>query len=292
MIGFIGLGVMGTPMALNLKRSGVDLIVWNRSAASRHTLRAAGAQVAPDAASVFSRAHTVLLMLAGEVAIDGALARGTPDFRSRIADRTVVQMGTVAPEYSLALGDEIAAAGGRYVEAPVSGSLQPARDATLVAMLAGDAASIANVRSLLAPMCSATFTCGAVPNALRMKLAVNSFLITMVTGLAEAAHFAARYGLDLTQFAAVLDAGPMASAVSRIKATKLATRDFAVQAAIRDVFTNNTRVIANAARERATASPLLDVCHRLYAEAIDLGAGDDDMAAVVRAIEARSAALG
>ena len=93
------------------------------------------------------------------------------------------------------------------VEAPVSGSRTPAENGELVAMLAGDPDAVAEVRPLLAPMCRQTFLCGAVPGALHMKLAVNLYLITMVTGLAEAAHFAGQHGLDLERFVAVLDAG-------------------------------------------------------------------------------------
>jgi 3-hydroxyisobutyrate dehydrogenase len=100
-------------------------------------------------------------------------------------------------------------------------------------------------------------------------------------------HFADRHGLNLNQFVAVLNAGPMASDVSRVKAPKLVSRDFAVQATISNVLENN-RLIAEAAREAGVASPLLDVCHALYGETRALGFGDADMAAVLKAIEARS----
>ena len=129
--------------------------------------------------------------------------------------------------------------------------------------------------------------CGPVPGALLMKLSVNLFLLTMVTGLAEAAHFAERHGLDMRQFQSVLDAGPMASQVSRVKIAKLVARDFSVQAAIADVLMNN-RLVVDAARAAKVASPLLDICHALYAETLGLGHEKADMAAVIRAIEARS----
>ncbi|MEI9850783.1 MAG: NAD-binding protein [Sphingomonas sp.] len=140
-------------------------------------------------------------------------------------------------------------------------------------------------------MCRETFRCGAVPGALTMKLAVNSFLITMVTGLAEAAHFADRQRLDMATFRAVLDAGPMASSVSRSKVAKLVDGDFEVQAAIGDVL-KNARLVVDAARAGRIAAPLLDASEALYAEAAALGHGGRDMAAVIRAIEARTAANG
>jgi 3-hydroxyisobutyrate dehydrogenase len=288
-IGFIGLGLMGRPMALNLVRAGTPLVVWNRTAAKAEELRAAGARVAASPAEVFADAEVVILMLAGEEAIDRVLGRHTPVFGARVAGRTIVPMGTTSPSYSRGLEADVRVAGGAYVEAPVSGSRKPAEAGELVAMLAGEPTAMRQVRPLLQPMCHRTTVCGPVPNALHMKLAVNLYLITMVTGLAEAVHFAERHGLDMRRFLAVLDAGPMASAVSRVKALKLVDQDFAAQAAAADVLMNN-RLVAAAARESDLASPLLDVCHELYGETVARGHGDQDMVAVIRAIEDRTAA--
>ncbi|KWS05177.1 3-hydroxyisobutyrate dehydrogenase [Lysobacter capsici AZ78] len=286
-IGFIGLGVMGQPMALNLARAGMAPVVWNRSAAALAVLGEAGARVADSPAQVFEQARVVIVMLADEAAIDAVLGRGTPRFAALLRDRILVHMGTTSAEYSRALEADIRAAGGGYVEAPVSGSRVPAQAGQLVAMLAGDEAVVQRVRPLLSPMCSQSFVCGAVPNALLMKLSVNLFLITMVTGLAESVHFAQRQGLDLRQLQAIVDAGPMASAVSKIKLAKLVDGDYSVQASIADVLKNN-RLIAQAARDAGIASPLLDVCHALFGETLAQGHGAADMAAVVRAIQTRS----
>lgn len=286
-IGFIGLGVMGQPMALNLARAGMAPVVWNRSAAALAVLGEAGARVADSPAQVFEQARVVIVMLADEAAIDAVLGRGTPRFAALLRDRILVHMGTTSAEYSRALEADIRAAGGGYVEAPVSGSRVPAQAGQLVAMLAGDEAVVQRVRPLLTPMCSQSFVCGAVPNALLMKLSVNLFLITMVTGLAESVHFAQRQGLDLRQLQAIVDAGPMASAVSKIKLAKLVDGDYSVQASIADVLKNN-RLIAQAARDAGIASPLLDVCHALFGETLAQGHGAADMAAVVRAIQTRS----
>jgi len=287
-VGFVGLGVMGQPMALNLARAGTPLVVWNRSPARCAPLRAAGAEVAASAAEVFERAGTVFLMLADETAVDAVLGRGTPDFPVRVSGRTVVHMGTTSAEYSAGLQDDVRAAGGRYVEAPVSGSRVPAERGELVAMLAGDDDAVAAVRPLLSPMCREAFDCGPVPDALLTKFSVNLFLITLVTGLTEAFHFAARQGLDPGLLRDVLDAGPMASSVSRMKTPKLLARDFAVQAGAADVLKNN-RLIAEAARKTGVASPLLDVCHALFGETVEQGHGDEDMVAVLHALESRTA---
>ena len=288
-VGFVGIGVMGEPMALNLARAGTPLLVWNRTPERCEPLRAAGAQVAASAAEVFARAGTIILMLLNQAATDAVLARGTPDFARLVAGRTVVNMGSAAPEYARALEAEIRAAGGRYAEAPVSGSRKPAEAAQLVALLAGDPATVADVRPLLAPMCRELVLCGAVGNGLLMKLAINLYLTTCVASLAEATHFAAGNGLDLAQFGQALNAGQLASDMSRVKIPKLVGRDFSVQAAMADAYAS-TNLIAAAARAAGIASPMLDRARELYAETLAMGHARIDMSGVLHAIEERTAA--
>ncbi len=286
-VGFVGLGIMGQPMALNLARSGRPLVVWNRSPHRAEPLRDAGARVAATSAEVFAGADVVILMLADEVAIDAVLDRRTDRFAEHVRGRTVVHMGTTSPGYSQDLASDIRAAGGDYVEAPVSGSRGPAEAGELVAMLAGPPDAVARVRDVIAPMCAEVVTCGQAPDALLMKLAVNLFLITMSTGLTEAFHFAERHRLDLGTLVEVLDKGPMASKVSRAKASKLLGDDFDAQAAARDVLKNN-QLIADAARAAGVASPLLDACLSLFTRTVELGHGTEDMVAVVHALRERS----
>jgi 3-hydroxyisobutyrate dehydrogenase len=280
---------MGLPMALNMIRAGTPLIVWNRSRDNAELAAEAGATVARSPAHVLRDARIVFLMLANGTVIDTVLERGTPRFAQMVAGRTLVHMGTTAASYSERLCEDITSAGGRYVEAPVSGSRRPAEAGQLVGMVAGPDASVDQVLPLLAPLCATTVRCGEVPNATRMKLAVNLFLITQVTGLAEAFHFAEHNGLDLEAFRSVLDSGPMASGVSRLKLEKLVEGDFEVQASIRDVH-YNSRLVADAARRAGVSSPVLDTCRDLFAEAERLGHGHADMVAVLRAIEARTEA--
>jgi len=289
-IGFIGLGVMGQPMALNLVRAGTDLVVWNRSPQGSAPLRALGVPVADTPADVFRRARVVILMLFNEEAIDSVLGRGTPGFSEMVAGHTIVNMGSTSPAYSRGLEADVRGAGGRYVEAPVSGSRKPAEAGQLVGMLAGAREDVGEVRPLLAPMCHETIVCGPIPTALLMKLSVNIFMLTMVTGLAEACHFADRHGLDREQFVAVIDASPMASSVSRVKGAKLAAGDFSVQATVIDALRNN-QLIVQAARAASVATPLLDEVHALYGETAALGHGRADMVSIIRAIEARTNAL-
>lgn len=281
--GFLGLGLMGEPMALNVARSGAPLTVWNRTPSRCEPLRAAGAEVAGSPAEVFERSTTVLLMLADEDATDHVLGRRGPRFAVDVRDRTVVHLGTNSPGWSERLDRDITRAGGRYVESPVSGSRGPAQAGELVAMPAGDREAVSSVRPLLRSMCRQTVYCGPVPNGLLMKFSINVFLVSLVTGLAEAAHFAARHGLRMEDFAEVHDSGPMASAVSRTKLHKIVTGDHSPQAAAHDVL-KNTRLITEAARSAGVPTPLLDSCHALFGGLVAAGERDADMSAVFKAL--------
>ena len=274
-------------MALNLLRAKRPLTVWNRTTAKAATLKEAGATVAGSVGTVFHKCPVVILMLANSTAIDAVLRRGRPDFEARVRDRTIIHMGTTSPTYSERLEREIVEMGGRYVEAPVSGSRKPAEEGKLVVMLAGDPRILAEVKPLIAPMAASAIECGVVPKATLMKLAVNTYLIGKVTALVEATNFARKGELDMKLFQEVLSAGPMASDVMRTKLAKLIDLDFSVQAAIANVLDNN-RLVRTAAKDIGAAVPLIDVCEALYAEAEALGHAADDMVAVLDAVAARS----
>lgn len=284
-VGFIGLGLMGTPMAAHLARAGHSVRGWSRSDRNHAAARAAGIDVCEAVDEVFAACDTLILMLANDDAIDSVLDRRGTAFAARVEGRLLINMGTSSAAYSQALAEQIRAAGGRYVEAPVSGSRVQAEAAQLVILLAGSEDDLAVATPLLVPMGRQTVGCGSVPSALRMKLAVNLYLITLVTGLAEAVHFAEAHGIELERFAQVLNAGPMASDVSRIKLDKMARGDFAVQASITDVH-KNSALVAAAAREVGMHAPLINASDALLAQAQHAGLGALDMAAVLQAVRA------
>jgi 3-hydroxyisobutyrate dehydrogenase len=271
---------MGEPMARNLLVSGVDLTVWNRSAPAADRLVVDGAHRAERVEDLFSSSDVVLMMLSTEDVIDEVLGRGTDAFDRMLAGTTLVHLGTTSPAYSAGLERSVLEAGGAYVEAPVSGSREPARRRELVGMLAGRGEAVARARPLVDLLCSSTVVCGAVPAALSMKLAVNVFLITVVTGLAEAFAFASAEGLDTATLRSILDAGQMASSISRVKTGKLVSGDLSAQASIADVL-KNCDLIADAASRASVPVPLMDVCRRLFGAAKARGDGGLDMIGVL-----------
>lgn len=287
-VGFIGLGHMGTPMASNLLRAGIALTVWNRTPEKCNAVLAIGAERAASVHALFACCDTALLMLLDSRAIDAVLARGMPAFAQRVGGKTIVHLGTTSPAYSSALERDVIAAGGAYVEAPVSGSRQPAELGQLIGMVAGHASAVEGIQPLLQPLCAKVFRCGPVPGALRMKLAANHYLIGMVSVLAETVHAASHAQVDLHILHQVLDTGPMASTVSRAKLDKLVREEFSPQAAIGDVSTIAELVLAQC-EDAGTETPLIRHCAALYRTAVARGHAGEDMAAVVHAFSRRNA---
>ncbi|MFC5741768.1 NAD(P)-dependent oxidoreductase [Dyella tabacisoli] len=284
-VGFIGIGAMGQPIAHNMLRGGVPLIVWNRTISKCDSLVAAGAVLAGSLDELFSSAETIFLMLADESAIDKVLDRGTPLFRQRVAHRTLVQMGTTSTGFSTALAEQVHSAGGHYVEAPVSGSRKPAEAGRLVGLLAGAQSDVDRVLPLLSSVCHEIFYCGPVPGGLRMKHATNMVLIPMMVSLCEAAHFARQSGLDMQTFSDVLLSGQMANDLMRAKLPKLATLDFAPQAAVKNVL-DSALAAAGAASNAGCPATLLAACRELLSNAAKEGLGEEDVIALVKTLRA------
>lgn len=288
-VGLIGLGHMGEPMAVRLLDAGRRLVVWNRTRPAAERLQARGAYVAASAQEVVDRCRVVVVALAHRAAFEDVFGGVDAQTPLVVRDRVVVNVGTISPADSSALHDLIVARGATYIEAPVSGSTAQVAAGSLVGMLAGDEATCAAVQKLVAPLCRSVLFCGEVPHALALKLAVNSYLITMVVGLAETVHFAEQTGVDLGLLSESLGVGPMSSEVMRIKLDKLVRDDHSPQATIRDV-RYNADLVLDSASEKGIELPLLRAAWHLLGSAQDLGESANDMVAVIAALRTRRGA--
>ncbi|MFM7402876.1 MAG: NAD(P)-dependent oxidoreductase, partial [Erythrobacter sp.] len=236
-VGLIGVGVMGDPMAKNLKKAGHDVIVYSRTPTKCDPLRALGIKVADSAHQAIAASEATILMVPSHVEVDQVL-KSSPDgdIVAPVANRTIILMSTISPAYSAELGNKLAAAGGRYVEAPVSGSKVPAENAQLLILASSaEPVHIDGVQPLFDALGRKTVRCGAVPTAMRMKLANQLLLILWFEAITEATHFAKETGLDVQLFLEMMQAGPLANDVLRSKVAKLASDDFSEQAPIRNV---------------------------------------------------------
>ncbi len=175
-LGFLGLGLMGRPMALNLRRGGHELAVWNRTATACEPLREAGAAVAATPAAVAAASDITFAMLADPAAAlavaggpDGAAAGLRPE-------AGYVDLSTVDAATSARVAALVAARGARFLEAPVSGSRQPAAEGRLVIMAAGDRSLYDEAAPLLDLLGKTRLYLGDVGQAARLKLVVNQVM--------------------------------------------------------------------------------------------------------------------
>lgn len=267
-------------MARNIVSSGTPLLVWNRSEDKVKLLVDEGAKAASSPEEVFENSSVIFLMLRNGDIIDNILHRSTEKFEALLQGRTLVHLGTTSPEYSAALERDVHNAGGQYAEVPVSGSRDPAEAGALVGMMAGNEDTLASIKPLIEKMCSATIPCGDVPKATLMKLAVNTFLAGQVTALMEATNLAARGGLDLNTFSAVLWDGPISSDLMRMKLPKLINKDYSPQASLLNAL-DNLNLIKSAAESVSASIPIIDVCRELFTECSKMGYLDEDMSAVI-----------
>ncbi|KAI0546764.1 hypothetical protein F4679DRAFT_587140 [Xylaria curta] len=275
-IGFIGLGTMGTPMALNLSRH-FPVTVWNRTPSRYPPLIEAGAKVGATPAQVAEQSDVIFVMLFDAAAIENILG----DLKKALAGKTLVNTSSVSEEFSHYLAKEVSEAGGEFVEMPVSGSKLPAEQGQLVGMLGGDIHVVEKIRHIMKPITRAAIYCGPHGYGLRTKYAVNLYVTTLAVGLAESMNLAKAQGLDLAVLGEVINAGPAASAYAQNKITKITTEDWSPQATTRDCY-KSSNLICAALEATGTRSPLIELCRSMYAEATDSGYGDEDMISIIK----------
>lgn len=285
-IGVVGIGVMGQPIAKNLVSCGFSVAVFSRSAAKTEPFRQE-AHIAGSMEDIAAWSEVLLFTVPGRDALDQCL-RGAGGSPVPLKGKIVVNMATVGPAYSEDLGSYVEECLGRYVEAPLSGSRKPAEMGTLLILAASnDQSSLQELEPVFDAIGRKTLNCGLPPNAMRMKLANNLLLVTLLEGLAELAHFAAGIGLEPKDaFDMILD-GPMASDLLRGKVGKLLDRNFAPEAPLKHV-AKDLGLICELAEQAGLVVPVASANSRLFSEAQRSGLGDEDVLAVVKFLASMS----
>jgi 3-hydroxyisobutyrate dehydrogenase len=201
-IGLIGTGLMGLPMAERLIAAGVPLVVYNRTPEKLEPLRVAGATIAPSIPKLLHNSQAVILMLSDAQAIREALL--SEEVRQGLGDRTIIQMGTIAPSESRSICDEVIAVGGTYLEAPVLGSIPEVKAGTLLVMVGASVEQFQQWLPLLQHFGSDPLLVGSVGSAAALKLALNQLISSLTTAFALSLAFVQRQGVDGEMFMQIL----------------------------------------------------------------------------------------
>lgn len=225
--GFLGLGIMGSAMARNLLKAGFKVTVWNRSQEKCAELAAMGAAVAATPAEVTASCAITIAMLADPAAAHDVCFGSQGALEGIGAGRGYVDMSTVDAATSREIGAAIEAKGGRFVEAPVSGSKKPAEDGTLIILAAGDRSLFDQTLPLFEKMGKKTLFLGETGRGAQMKLVVNMVMGGMMTIFSEGLALAEKAGLAGADLLDVLDSGALANPMFKLKGPQMMQGSFA-----------------------------------------------------------------
>ncbi len=279
-VGFVGLGAMGAPMAWNLDDAGFDLTVYNRTTERERPFAEAGVSVADSPKHLTERVDVVCLIVTDGTAVGEVLERDFGILAGLDETTTVVQMSTIGRDETLAAAEAVREHGGRFLDCPVSGTVGPAREGTLVGLAGGDGDVIDDVEPVLSAMCDPVVRCGGVGQGTSMKLFVNLLLGTAMGALAEALTFGANQALEIEDMLEVVENGALDSPLFSAKGQQIRTDDYDSRFPV-DYQFKDLDLALDAAGDARVPMQLTAAARELFSGARAAGLGDRDMAAVV-----------
>ncbi len=280
-IGFIGQGIMGSPMALNLLKAGFPVTVYNRDKDKTAPAAEAGAQVIDTPAAVANRCDVVILMLTGPEAIDAVLEGTDGALAALEPGKTVVNMSSVEPSYTRELNERLAAKGIIFIDAPVSGSKKPAEDGGLVILAGGDKKAVNALEPVFLAMGKKVVYCGEAGQGSAMKMTVNLLLAIMMTGFGEVLAMGRASGLAEEAMLDAFLSGSVACPLFNGKAGMVRSGDYPPQFPLKHMH-KDLNFILNTAKDAGSEIPLGRAVLDLYGQAIEQDLGEADFAAVVK----------
>jgi 3-hydroxyisobutyrate dehydrogenase-like beta-hydroxyacid dehydrogenase len=284
-IGFIGMGIMGQPMAANILKAGFDLMVYNRTKEKTETLAGVGALVADTPAAVSDWADVIIFMLTGPEAIDAMVYGEKGLLSAQRSGKVVINMSTVSPAYSRTLENYLQPGGLLFIDAPVSGSKKPAIEGSLIILAGGPRELVNRLEPLFLSMGQKVIYCGEAGQGSAMKMTVNLLLAIMMEGLCESLNMSQQLKLETGLVLDTILAGPLGCGLFRLKNDMLRHNDFQVQFPLKHM-AKDLRFVLQTADETGAAVPAGHAVFQLYRQGVGLGNGDLDFAAVKKTLEA------
>lgn len=278
-IGFMGLGIMGAPMAANILQAGYPLMVYNRTPDKAQPLAQMGAGVASSPRALAHAADVIIAMVTGPEALQDLLwgpGGAAAEFNSK---KIFINMSSVSPQFTWELAERLAPQGVVFIDAPVSGSKKPAEDATLIILTGGQREQVDQVTPLLLTMGKKVVNCGPAPQGSMMKMMVNLLLGLMMEGVSEALNFGKQGGLDLEAMLDVIFSGPLSCGLYQMKADMFRTGTFPVAFPLKHM-TKDFKFVVDTAYQTGAPAPVAHLLLQLYRLGLSQGLGDEDFAAI------------
>ncbi len=279
-VAFLGLGIMGRPMAANLVKAGHDVVVWNRTPGTTvegAALAASPAEAARDREVIWlclSNTEAVEEVLFGNSGVEPALAPGS----------VVADSSTISPFATQRFAERVRARGADYVDAPVTGSKAGAEAGQLTFIAGGSEATLNRLRPLFDAMGKAAFHMGETGKGQAAKLGMNLIIALTFEGFAEALALTSKLGVSLESLLPVIQASMVRSGVIDYKAPFVMRRDFSANFPLR-LMHKDIHLMLEAARELRVKLPALETVDEIYEVAEEEGQGELDYAATLTLLE-------
>ena len=279
-IAFLGLGIMGRPMAANLVKAGHEVSVWNRSARQHVD----GARTAVSPAEAALDAEVVWSCVADTAAVERVMFSEDGVEKSLREGMVIADSSTISPSATLKFAERVARKGVAWVDAPMTGSKIGAQGGTLVFIVGGDEGQVERLKPLFAAMGKKIFRMGETGKGQATKLAMNLQIALIFEGFAEALTLASKLGVDPKQLLSLIEATMVRSGVVEYKGPFILQRDFTPNFPLR-LMHKDILLALQAAKEARVKLPALETVEEIYEMASEEGNGDLDYAATLTLLE-------
>ena len=286
-IGFLGLGTMGSPMAMNLLAAGFSLVVWNRTHTKARPLVERGAKLGKGPAQVASEADVVITMVSSPADVEQIVLEPEGVVEGLREGSVLIDMSTVSPTTSRKLAGAVTTKQAEFLDAPVVGSKGPATKGCLVILVGGLPSTLERCRPVLMAMGKTIIHAGGVGMGSALKLSTNLMLAHLAAGFAEGLLLVERAGIDPKRYLEVLGASTFRSPWYETKGPTMLKRDFETHFALR-LMRKDLKLIHELAQEMRAAVPVTKAVEELFAASEAAGSGDLDYSAILSTLEERS----
>ncbi|MGO3343846.1 MAG: NAD(P)-dependent oxidoreductase [Marinomonas sp.] len=282
--GFLGLGIMGKAMAENLVKAGFDVTVWNRNPEKTLELVTLGAKQGTTPKSVASQCDITFAMVSDPAAAL-AICQGPEGVAAGIGEgRGYIDMSTVDDTTSQIIADAITQAGGRFLEAPVSGTKKPAEDGTLIILAAGDQTLYNEALPAFDIMGKMSPFLGDVGQGANMKLVVNMMMGGMLSIFSEGMSLGLKAGLEGKQILDVIAEGAMANPMFKGKGAMFLAENYTTSFPLKHM-QKDMRLAVALGDKLDLPLPTAAITNESFKQAIKAGYADEDIAAIYKTVK-------
>ncbi|MBS1881821.1 MAG: 2-hydroxy-3-oxopropionate reductase [Actinobacteria bacterium] len=283
-VGFVGLGVMGKPMARNLLGAGYPLVVHSRSNPPVEELVAAGATAATTPAEAAAAADVVITMLPDGPQVEEVFGGEDGIFAAARPGALLIDMSTIAPAVSRSLAATAAAGGFEVLDAPVSGGDVGAREGTLSIMVGGEASTAARARPVLEALGKTIVHVGPAGSGQVVKACNQLLVATTIVATSEALVLGERLGIDAAALLDVLSGGLAGNKVMEVRRPQLLSHEFTPGFKL-DLHHKDLEIALGAGGNAGVPLPLTALVQQLVRGARAKGRGGEDHTVLLEAIE-------